>query len=96
LCYACCYQKDNRHRLVQTAEIQCGIIAFQELYQQNEAYICYAEIDQEKVLTADVLQRFEEHLERLFSSILDKETPFHQTQNGENCKFCDYINICNR
>jgi len=96
LCYAYLYQNDNEKALVKTAEIQCGIIAFQELYKQNEEYIYYAEIEKEKVLNAEMLQLFEEHLKQMFSDISDETIAFTQTDNEENCKYCDYKGICNR
>jgi len=96
LCYAFLYQHSNHPELIQTAEIQCGIIAFQELYQQNDIYIHYAEIDKEQILTQEVLQLFEDYLKQLFSAILDEKTAFYQTEKEENCKYCDYKNICNK
>jgi len=95
LCYAYLYQNSNHPFLLQTVEIQCGIIAFQELYKQNSTYIYYAEINEEKVLTKEILQLFEHHLKLLFSAILDEKTAFCQTNHAENCLFCDYKNICN-
>jgi CRISPR/Cas system-associated exonuclease Cas4 (RecB family) len=96
LCYAYLYQNDKENALLKTAEIQCGIIAFQELYKHNEQYIYYAEIDKEKILTREMLQFFEEHLKQIFSSILDETTAFTQTEKEENCQYCDYKGICNR
>jgi ATP-dependent helicase/DNAse subunit B len=95
LCYAFLYQQGNHPDLIQTAEIQCGIIAFQELYQQNEDYIFYAEIDKDKILSRDLLQLFEDYLKKLLSAILDENIAFYQTENEENCKYCDYKSICN-
>ncbi|MCL2246883.1 MAG: PD-(D/E)XK nuclease family protein [Lentimicrobiaceae bacterium] len=95
LCYACLYQNNPQQKLVQTTEIQCGIIAFQELFKQNEAYIYYAEINKDHVLTLPVLHRFEIHLKQLFSALLDEKTAFCQTNDVENCKYCDYKTICN-
>jgi hypothetical protein len=94
LCYAYLYQNTSLS-LVQTAEIQCGIIAFQELYKQNNQYIYYAEIDKEKILSPEILQLFEQHLKPLFSAILDEKTAFCQTNCAENCIYCDYKSICN-
>ena len=96
LCYAYLYQNDKENALLKTAEVQCGIIAFQELYKQNEAYIYYAEIEKDKVLTAEILQLFEEHLKQIFSSILDVNSAFIQTDNEDNCKYCDYKGVCNK
>jgi len=95
LCYAYLYQNSDHPSLVSTQEFQCGIIAFQELYKESEQYICYAQIDKNKVLTDKILLLFEEHLKQLFYSILDEKTPFCQTADVENCKYCDYNGICN-
>jgi len=96
LCYAYLYQNDKDNSLLKTAEVQCGIIAFQELYKQNEDYICYTEIEKEKIVTSEMLQHFEEHLIQIFSSILDVEKAFTQTEVEDNCKYCDYKGICNK
>ena len=95
LCYAYLYQNSNHPALIQTAEIQCGIIVFQELYQQNSQYIHYAEIGKEQILTNELLQGFEVQLKLLFSAILDEKTAFSQTNDTKNCEFCDYKTICN-
>jgi len=96
LCYAYLYQNSNHPSIIQTVEIQCGVIAFQELYKQNDSYIHYAEIDKEKILTNEILQEFGHHLKLLFSAILDEKTAFSQTSDTKNCEFCDYKNICNK
>jgi CRISPR/Cas system-associated exonuclease Cas4 (RecB family) len=96
LCYAYLYQNNKENALLKTAEVQCGIIAFQELYKQNEEYIYYAEIGKERILTNEILRKFEEHLKQIFSSVLDKSTAFTQTEKEENCQYCDYENVCNK
>jgi CRISPR/Cas system-associated exonuclease Cas4 (RecB family) len=94
LCYACLYKNNTNQTLVQTTEIQCGIIAFQQLYQQNEEYIFYAEVNKDKILTKEILNMFEEKLKQIFSAILDEKTAFCQTKDADNCKYCDYKAIC--
>ncbi len=32
----------------------------------------------------------------LFAELLDKEKPFEQTDNNSDCKYCSFIDICNR
>jgi len=96
LCYAYLYQNNNVCSLLKTAEIQCGIISFQELYKKNEQYIYYAEIDSDKILSEKYLQLFEGYLHQIFSSILDENTAFTQTNQEENCEYCEYRSICNR
>ena len=95
LCYAYLYQNSSHSSLIPTAELQCGIIAFQQLFRQETDYICYAKIDKEQVLTQDVLHLFEDYLKQLFVSILDEQTPFCQTNDPDNCEYCDYKHICN-
>ena len=95
LCYAYLYKNCNCASLVPATEFQCGIISFQEIYQQNADYICYAKIDKEQVLTKEHLQLFETQLKKVFSAILDEEIAFSQTQEAGNCEFCDYRGICN-
>ena len=38
---------------------------------------------------------FEEKLKQIFSAILDEKTAFCQTNDADNCKYCDYKAICN-
>jgi hypothetical protein len=96
LCYAYLYQNTKETSLVSTNELQCGIIAFQELYKQNDNYIQYVKIDKEPLLTKDILLRFENYLKQLLASILDDENQFCQTDDREkNCVYCDYQGICN-
>jgi CRISPR/Cas system-associated exonuclease Cas4 (RecB family) len=96
LCYAYLYQHSNHPSLVPTTEIQCGIVAFQELYKQNDSYIFFGEIEKEKIFTHSFLLLFEEHLKQIFSSIINENIPFTQTSEYDNCKYCDYKNICNK
>jgi len=95
LCYIYLYQNCNHVSLVPAQEIQCGIIAFQELYKQQEAYIFYAQIDKDQIFTNKNLLMFEAHLKQLLSSILDKTSVFCQTDDPEkNCVYCDYKGLC--
>jgi hypothetical protein len=96
LCYAYLYQNDKTHLSVQASEIQCGIIAFQELYKKNDNYIFYVEIEKEPVIKNELLLMFEEYLKHLFSSIIDETHPICQTEDLDNCKYCDYKTICNK
>jgi len=96
LCYAYLYQNSSHPLLVPANEFQCGIISFQEIYKESEEYICYAQIDKEKILTCNILLMFEENLKQLISLILDKNSAFCQTQDVENCTYCDYKWICNK
>ena len=40
--------------------------------------------------------KFEIFLKKVFSEIFDNEKPIIQTDNKDNCKYCDFKKICNR
>ncbi|MCL2313137.1 MAG: PD-(D/E)XK nuclease family protein [Firmicutes bacterium] len=58
--------------------------------------IHYAEIDKEKILRKETMQIFQEHLKPLFLTILDKKIAFSQTEDENNCEYCEYKSICNK
>jgi len=93
LSYAYLYFYSQNGSIVPTTEVQCGVVAFQELYKQNDTYIHYAEIDKEKILRKETMQIFQEHLKQLFLTILDKKIAFSQTEDESNCEYCEYKSI---
>jgi len=45
----------------------------------------------------DVIKEFEENvLKPIFQELYDPETPFRQTENEENCKYCPFTVLCKR
>ena len=44
----------------------------------------------------DIINEFESGLKSLMLNVFDKNTPFTQTEDVDNCRYCPYINICNR
>ncbi len=44
----------------------------------------------------EFLSLFEENLKEVLSELFDKKIPFEQTKNIDNCKYCDYKDICGR
>lgn len=96
------YAKESEEVLLQTDEYACGIISFQNLY-QNKDYEIYPSFvinpnDKETspYITKEILVRFEEELTRLLSRIINPAEPFYQTEDSGHCKYCDYRSICLR
>lgn len=50
----------------------------------------------EKQTMNDSLSQIEEQLVSVLSRIIDDQLPFTQTEDTDTCKWCDFINICNR
>ena len=48
------------------------------------------------VFGEEQLKAFGEGLARIVREILNKEIPFRQTEDDENCKFCPFKALCNR
>jgi len=52
--------------------------------------------DGEETYNENIHDKFEDFMKNVFSEIFDKEKPINQTDNEENCKYCDFKKICNR
>jgi len=53
-------------------------------------------IDKDKIdsYSVNLFSEFEENLKLLLAEIFDKEKSFSQTENIDNCKYCDFKGIC--
>lgn len=89
LMYAYMYQKMNP---AIKDNIQSGIITFREL----SAGLKMVKVQGEAQLNEQVLSEFEDQLQQLLSTIFDKEQPFKQTDELDNCLYCSFKGICNR
>jgi len=101
LIYLLLYQKDPKNSLVKTETYSSGIIAFQDVLLQNETYIHYAQLPIEEKLTSisitkETMDHFEQSVIQLLDQILDPALPFVQTEEIENCKYCDFKSICKK
>lgn len=73
-------------------ELDPGIITFRNL---KGGFLRLGYPD-DVVLTASIMQKFEEILESILDDIFNPELPFVQTENEENCRYCPYREICNK
>ena len=102
LFYAYLYQKDDsENSLLKTAEILAGLVVFQVIAKRNMEYIFYAQLPDNvrkfnSIISSDILDKFEEKLIELIEEILDSNIPFAQTNNFNNCIYCQYNVFCNR
>lgn len=70
-----------------------GIVSFKNLSQG----ILYCEMPgNKKQVDQSAVEDFQVILEKLFSAIFDKNIPFTQTDDKDNCQYCPYKSICNR
>lgn len=89
LMYAFMYQKMNP---AITENIQSGIITFRSL----SAGLKPVNVNGNVILDSNILDEFEDQLQKLLHIIFDSSVPFKQTENLENCKYCSFKGICNR
>lgn len=89
LLYAYIY---NRNSKLKDQIIQAGIITFRQL----SAGVKPIKIRNEKDLSIDVLNQFEQQLQKLLDEIYDPEKVFTQTSAIENCEYCGFKKVCHR
>ncbi|MBP5306432.1 MAG: PD-(D/E)XK nuclease family protein, partial [Paludibacteraceae bacterium] len=75
--------------------VKAGILSTREVSKNSSEYLFKASIlkDENLMMYKDDLQ---ECMSSLFLRIFDKETPFYQTENEDNCKNCDFLHLCGR
>lgn len=72
-----------------------GLINIRDLFTENFDYRIRLNKDP-LTNAAYYLPEFENHLKDLLKEIWDLDTPFSQTEDLDNCKYCDFNKICNR
>lgn len=70
-------------------DIQTGIISIRNL---TTGFLEF----KLKEETENLLEEFEDLLQTLIDEIFDPEVDFTQTEDTDECKYCDFKNICNR
>lgn len=88
LSYAFLFSKNKP----QTNTLIPGIISFKNLSQG--VLNCQLPGNKNQV-DHSVVEEFQGILTKLFANIFDKDIPFSQTDNKDNCKYCPYKPICN-
>ena len=93
LMYAYLYLKMNPQYL--NTNVLAGNFSFKNI---NEGFLHITKkIDnkkQELIINSEVLDKIEEQISEVLIKIMTES--FTQTENEENCKYCDYKLICNR
>lgn len=90
--YAWMFSKMQAQESAEVDDIISGIISLRFA----SKYLIPSNVDKREVLNKGDLKEFEEVLESLLLEIFDQDTPFVQTDNLENCKYCPYQTMCNR
>ena len=75
--------------------VKAGILSTREVNKNSLEYLFKASIlkDENLMTYKPVIQKC---MNSLFLRIFDKETPFDQTENEDNCKNCDFLHLCGR
>ena len=82
-----------RHKLVDDSPIVPGLMNIREI--NNKNFTINISIGNDKVDSInDYLNEFEKLLSEKLSEIFDKNLPFKETEDKDNCKFCAYKNLC--
>lgn len=89
LMYAYMYQKSNT---ISQQNLLSGIVSFRNLSKGLLA----VKYNKEANINSELLNQFEDVLINLIEKIIDKKTPFKQTNDIENCEYCSFKGICNR
>ena len=89
LTYAYIFQNS---KLKTSDAVESGIISFRNL---SSGFLKVKTPDSESITTKE-LDEFEIILKNLIEEILDKEIPFTQTDEVDNCEYCAFKSICYR
>lgn len=69
-----------------------GIYPFKRIYEELQ-FVTVAKSD---IISQDLVTAFEGVLVKIFQQLFDEDTPFTQTRDEEQCRYCPYVNICTR
>jgi len=73
-------------------EFRLGIYSFKKMYDE----LVFVKIDDVDIIDEQWIDLYEGVLKAVFREIFDLDRPFAQTDNEENCRGCQYKNICGR
>ncbi|MEZ5196030.1 MAG: PD-(D/E)XK nuclease family protein [Bacteroidales bacterium] len=77
---------------IEINQIQPGIISMRNL----GPYSLDLVLPEKEPVSELSIQPFSELIKGLIEDLFDPETPFAQTEELDNCKYCPYTSICNR
>jgi len=81
-----------KHSHPYEGEYRLGIYPFKKMYDE----LTFVKIDKSDMIDEALLENFEEILKKIFQELFDKNIPFVQTEDEENCQHCPYKNICSK
>ncbi|MCQ2287064.1 MAG: PD-(D/E)XK nuclease family protein [Bacteroidales bacterium] len=70
--------------------LDCGIVGLQSSMKREKECIFGFEV------TDEMMEEFAKVLETILKDILDKDQKFSQTEDRQQCAYCDYASICGR
>ncbi len=89
LMYAYLFSKNKGENIF---EMESGVVS---VGNQTKGFM-KVEVNKETNLDSNTMGSFEEILKTLLSEIMDKNVPFQQVEDVRRCKYCPYLEICNR
>ncbi len=96
LLYSLFYAERNG---IQPEKLTPKVIFVQDLINKKTQYTKESNISVNKEtlhLTNEICDEFKSHLRECLDEIFNTEIPFTQTKNNNNCKYCDFKDICER
>ncbi|MEN8221821.1 MAG: PD-(D/E)XK nuclease family protein [Acidobacteriota bacterium] len=81
-----------KEKLLTGNKFKLGIYPFKKFSDK----LSFVKVEDEELLTSEILEKFEDVLSSILSEIYDPEIPFTQTGDEKNCRYCLHKNICER
>ncbi len=82
----------SKNQLNPTSPIKAGIISFRNL---SSGFMA-VKTPEGETIDHGVLNEFEIVLSGITKELLERSTPFSQTENPDNCSYCPFVGICGR
>lgn len=89
LMYSYLFKKNNENS---SQDLTAGILSFKDLKKGLKK----VSFEKDYIIGNKMLQDFSVLLKQLLTEIFDRSKLFEQTEDSDNCRYCPYINICNR
>lgn len=81
-----------KDELLTEKTFKLGIYPFKNLSEK----LSFVKVNDEELLTFEILEEFEKILSSILSDIYDPEIPFTQAEDDKVCRYCLHKNICER
>ena len=87
--YSFLYFKNNNDNEL---KLNAGILSFKDINKGLKPVT----FNEDHVINNEIIEKFYAVLKQLLEEIFDKSKVFSQTEDQDNCRYCPFINICNR